>query len=385
MRILRLIPYFSEFFGGPVNHVRMLTEELDRLGHDTVLYTTDLANKDGQTRSFDENGKTVRAFPVRWRMGEYFYTPQMRASLEREDFDIVHAHCYRNYQADIAAWISRKTGKPLVFTAHGTLVRMASLKDRLIKRFYDLVSRRAVLQQSSRVIALSQQEIDQYCSHGVSDTRIVQIYHGIDESTFSPAPDGNGMRKELGLGSRPVVLYAGRIHERKGLQHLLPAFREVLKECPQAVLVVCGPDYGYRGVLERIVRGLSISKNVVFMGQVEHDRMPAVYNSCDVVVLPAAYEVFGHVLAEAAACGKPIVATEWGWAAEFFENEKDALLIGRYGDVTGLTNAILTLLRDPGLRDRLGRAAHEKVLHRLSWKDCATEHLRTYEHLLNAA
>ena len=382
MRILRLIPYFDDGFGGPVNHAKMLTEELERAGHETVIFTSNLADKSGDVSPSLANGFDVRAFPVSWSVGDYFYTPGMKAALKAEEFDVIHAHCYRNYQADLAAWISRRAGKPLVFTAHGTLPKLPILKDRLLKGFYDAFARSKVLKSSSKVVALSLREMNQYRQMDVPHEKIVRIDHGVDSNLFRPMKAGVTAHG-LGSGSDPTILYVGRIHRRKGLEYLVRAFREVLEEFPESKLVICGPDYGYKERLLRFIDATSTTDSVVFTGSLAHRDMPAMYNASNVVVLPSQLETFGHVLAEAASCGKPVVATKWGWAAEFFESGKDALLVERYGDVPSLANALLTLVRDPGLNNRLGRAAREKVLRRLSWEACASAHRVTYEHLLN--
>ncbi len=382
MRILRLIPYFADAFGGPVHHLKMITKELERLGHETVIYTSNLADKSGYTIGFYGNEFDVCAFPVRWSLGDYFYTPGMKAALQREDFDIVHAHCYRNYQAELAAWISRKTEKPLVFTAHGTLVKLPGVREKILKGVYDTIFRGLVLKRASRVIALSKGERNQYRSLSVPQEKIVSIYHGVDSNQFKPIDDGYAVREELGLGSGPVILFVGRIHRRKGLQYLLPAFARVLKEFPRATLLICGPDHGYRRDLLKLLAATSTSDNVVWTGEVEHSRMSLLYGASDIFVLPAQYEVFGHVLAEAAACGKAIVATRFGWVAEFFEDERECMLIDRYGDVAALAKALLTLLAEPDLRANLGARARAKVLQNLSWQRCAIQHINTYDQLL---
>ncbi len=383
MRILRLIPHFSDGFGGPVNHAKMLTRELERAGHETVIFTSNLADKSGDVSPSLANGFDVHAFPVRWSIGDYFYTPGMKAALRAEEFDVVHAHCYRNYQSEMAAWISRRAGKPLVFTAHGTLPKLPNVRDRFLKGLYDAFSPRKVLKRSSMVVALSHREMNQYRKMSVPHERIVRIYHGVDSRQFRPREDGVA---PIGLGRDygPTILYVGRIHRRKGLEYLILAFREVLKEFPESNLIICGPDYGYKERLLRLIEATSTKDRVIFTGSLAHQDMPAIYNVSDVIVLPSQQEMFGHALAEAAACAKPIVAINWGWAAEFFENGIDAVLIETYAEVPRLVSALLTLLRDSDLGDRLGKKAREKVVQQLSWKTCSSAHLRTYEHLLNA-
>ena len=194
MRILRLIPYFSDPFGGPVRHAKMLTEKLERMGHETVIFTTNLGDRFGNSPGPEDNGFEVRSFPVRWRIGDFFYTPGLKRALAAERFDIVHGHGYRNYQSDCAAWISRKSQKPLVFSAHGTIPKLPGMRDFVLKGLYDLSSRGTLLRRSGKVIALARAEVAQYVSAGVPREKIVLIHHGVDTELFRPQPCQKGVQ-----------------------------------------------------------------------------------------------------------------------------------------------------------------------------------------------
>lgn len=386
MRILRLIPYFASDFGGPVNHVKNLTSELEREGHETVIYTSAVADSQGQGLEPPSNGIEVHPFHVDWSVGDYFYTPGMRAALSREEFDLIHTHCFRNYQSDLAAWLAGASGKPLVLTAHGTLPWLPDVRDMLLKGIYDFVIGRRVLGQCGKLVALSSREENDYQRLSVPSDRIVKIHHGVDAELFSPsAKSGQQLNERCGFESRPVITYAGRLHKRKGLEYLLQAFALVKREVPETVLLLCGPDHGFRDALTRIISAHPNGDDVVLAGAFDHLHMPQVYNASTVVVLPAQFEVFGQVLGEAAACGRALVTTRWGWAAEFFEDEKDCLFVDRYGDVRGLGNALTTLLLRPQMRRTLGANARKKVTQNLSWRKCAQEHLGVYESLTSVS
>ena len=110
MRILRFIPYFSREFGGPVNHAQYLTKELNDRGYEHTIYTTNLANRSGERMSFADSEFNVRAFRAIRLAGDYFLTPEMVSAVRAEsDFDLIHAHCYRNFQCDLAAGLARLT------------------------------------------------------------------------------------------------------------------------------------------------------------------------------------------------------------------------------------------------------------------------------------
>lgn len=382
MRILRFIPYFTRAFGGPVNHARYLTRELNDRGHEHAIYTTDLATRDGLSASFTDDEFDVRAFRARQLVGDYFLTPGMIRALRRESgYDLIHAHCYRNFQTDLAALLARQTNTPLVVTAHGT-IRSIDRVDRVRKGLYDIGTARSALRWADRCVAVAETEVRQYTASGVHESDVAVIPHGVDVDRFSPNVDATAFVRRHGLDGTRFVLYAGRLHEQKGIQHLLPAIERLAREYEDLALMIAGPDYGYERELRVLCRDLGCAERVRFVGHLDQETLVEAYNAAYLVCYPSKLEIFGHVLTEASVCGTPCVATRWGAAEQIVTDGVSGRLLDDYGDVEAITETIRSLLERPERVAEMGRRARTHVVANFSWANCATEHERVYRELL---
>lgn len=154
---------------------------------------------------------------------------------------------------------------------------------------------------------------------------------------------------------RPTVVFVGRIVEAKGAFDLLEAFEGLAGD---ARLRVVG-----RGDLDRARRladGLGLRDDVVFEGEVRHDRLPGYYTAAEVFCLPSHYESFGMANLEAMACGTPVVTTTVGGTDEYATHGETALLVPP-GDVEHLRGTLDALLDSPRLRERLGAAGRAEA------------------------
>jgi glycosyltransferase involved in cell wall biosynthesis len=379
MRILRFIPYFSREFGGPVNHAQYLTKELNDRGYEHTIYTTNLANRSGERMSFADSEFNVRAFRAIRLAGDYFLTPEMVSAVRAEsDFDLIHAHCYRNFQCDLAAGLARLTDTPLVLTAHGT-IKSIDRRDALLKGFHDVGTLKSGLRWADRCIAVAEAEIEQYTAKGVPEAKVEVIHHGVDVDRFTPEVDGASFLDEYGLEGSQVVLYAGRLHERKGLQYLIPAVDELADEQPDVELVIAGPDYGFEEELRELCVERGCGDRVHFVGHLDQDTLIKAYNAAYLVCYPSKFEIFGHTLTEASACGTPCVAMGWGAAQQIVQDGETGRLLDEYGDIEQLVAVLGELLSSPDAVDRYSAQAREHILDNFSWAACASAHEDLYQ------
>jgi glycosyltransferase involved in cell wall biosynthesis len=143
-------------------------------------------------------------------------------------------------------------------------------------------------------------------------------------------------------------------------------------------------DGRLRPETERIVREAGREKDVIFAGQVEHERVPALLDACDVLVSPHVpladgSDFFGSPtkLFEYMAMGKGIVASRLGQIGDVLKHEETALLV-EPGDVRALAEAIMRLANSRDLRERLGSAAREEAIARFTWRHNARRVLEAY-------
>ncbi|MBY8876530.1 glycosyltransferase family 4 protein [Actinacidiphila acidipaludis] len=207
--------------------------------------------------------------------------------------------------------------------------------------------------------------------------RMVQLPPGVDEKTFHPGSGGAAVRARLGLADRPVVVCVSRLVRRKGQDTLILALPRILREFPDAALLIVG-DGPYRGELETLAERTGVAGSVVFTGAVPWAELPAHFGAGDVFAMPCRtrrggldVEGLGIVYLEASATGLPVVAGDSGGAP-------DAVLDGETGWVVPggspeqAAERVLTLLRDPELRRAMGERGRDWVERAWRWDLLAT-------------
>jgi len=236
---------------------------------------------------------------------------------------------------------------------------------------------------SDRLIAISDSErelLDLY--YPESSRRVRVVGNGIDDTTLAR----HAAVRRSSAGSA-VVLYSGRLVERKGIRELTEAIPRVLAEAPDTRFVIVGGPPGVPGeVLARQwLPGSSeeiesLCRNVTFTGWLTPDQVAGWYAVADVQVIPSRYEPFGMVVLEGMLYGLALVATAVGGPAEILEPGRTALLVPAR-DAAALGDAILRLVQDADLRHRLGRAAREDIEARWTWDRRVAEMKKVYSEL----
>jgi glycosyltransferase involved in cell wall biosynthesis len=193
--------------------------------------------------------------------------------------------------------------------------------------------------------------------YGLPDTRIRVVYPGHDVALFAAPRAGarRAFRAALDIDQNaPVIAVIGRVlSAQKGQELLIRAMPEVLRQCPDMVLLV-GGDGPDRAALEALVRELGLGRAVRLLGH--RDDIPDLLASTDVLVVPSlCEEAFPFTALEGLAAGRPVVASAVGGLPEIVRDGETGLLVAK-GDASALVDATLRLLRNPALAHRLGRA-----------------------------
>jgi len=177
------------------------------------------------------------------------------------------------------------------------------------------------------------------------------------------------------------ILFVGRLEKRKGLNYLLSAYRQVKREFPNSRLIIVGPGTRLRRKYEKQVKRDGL-EDVVFVGHIDYDELPAYYKSADIFCSPATgQESFGIVLLEAMAVGKPIVATNIeGYAGVMVHGEEGMLVPPK--DEKGLTQALISLMADEALRGQMG-ARGVLTASKYSWVKVAQRVFDYYVRILS--
>ena len=210
--------------------------------------------------------------------------------------------------------------------------------------------------------------------------RMVQLPPGVDEKTFHPASGGDAVRARLGLTDRPVVVCVSRLVPRKGQDTLILAMPRILRELPDAVLLIVGGG-PYADELKKLAVRTGVDASVRFTGAVPWAELPAHYGAGDVFAMPCRtrrggldVEGLGIVYLEASATGLPVVAGDSGGAPDaVLEGETGWVVRG--GSPEDTAERVLALLGDPELRRRMGERGRQWVEEAWRW-DLLAERLR---------
>jgi phosphatidylinositol alpha-1,6-mannosyltransferase len=210
---------------------------------------------------------------------------------------------------------------------------------------------------------------------------MVRLPPGVDEKTFHPSSGGAVVRARLGLADRPVVVCVSRLVPRKGQDTLILAMPRILREFPDAALLIVGGGT-YRGDLEKLAARTGVTAAVRFTGAVPWSELPAHFGAGDVFAMPCRtrrggldVEGLGIVYLEASATGLPVVAGDSGGAPDAVLDGKTGWVV-RGGSPEQAADRILTLLRDPELRRVMGARGRRWVEEAWRW-DLLASRLRS--------
>ena len=228
------------------------------------------------------------------------------------------------------------------------------------------VRRRYGLDRADRVVACSKDTRSRLLDLGVEAARLALVYPGADTRRFRPDPAaGLALRRDLGVGDRPLLLTVARLVSNKNHASVLRALPALRREFPDLAYAVVGGG-PLRAELEARVRRLGLEDAVLFTGHVE-DALPF-YQACDAFVMPSAPpkpgatagEGFGIAYVEAGACGKPVVASTSGGGAEIVIDGETGFLV-EPRDEARLAAVLRELLARPARARALGARGAERA------------------------
>ena len=179
-------------------------------------------------------------------------------------------------------------------------------------------------------------------------------------------------------------MFTGRKAEGKGIRLLLRAMKRVWEVHGGVELVLAGSatEFSRKVIGSEIARFPErMRRNIVNLDDFEESQKDSLYTDCDIFVLPSMVESFGIVFLEAWICGKPVIGCRTGPVASVITEEQDGLLV-RCGNVEELAAAIMRLLRDADLRNKLGSKGREKVLKQYTWDKIVSRMEAIYQTLI---
>lgn len=359
MNILQILPAMNT--GGVETGVVDLSRKLIEAGHKTVV----VSSGGVLVEKLISAGVKHYCLPVGrkepltvWRMAT-----KLSQIIRTEQIDIVHA---RSRVPGWIAWLAcRRTGAKFVTTCHG---------------YYSQHFFSRVMGWGCRVIVASQ-AIGRHMveDFGLPYERLRFIPRGVDleKFKFRPQTDEDSDQKTYRIG------IIGRITPIKGHTVFIQAIGQVIKTEPDLklkALIIGDADKGKEDYLVRLkqqVKKLKLTDYVDFLGR--RDDIPEVLAELDLLVLPTIVpEAFGRVIIEAQAVGVPVIATRVGGIVDIIEDDDTGFLVPPE-DSHSLAKAILRLIKDKRLRQRLIKSGRKNVEDKFTLDKMVEEILQVYE------
>lgn len=353
---------------GSEKHLLQLMGSLDRgLFEPVFLMLAGRANGDeAYADRLRAAGVRVDVLRIRGHVDPLLFV-RLVAWFQRERPAVVHTHLIHADAHAVPA--ARLAGVPVVVsTKHND--------DRFRRHPAVIALERWLARRVDRTIAISE-ALRQFMidSTGQDAAKIATVRYGYDAAVDcvpalrGPSPIPRGV---------PSVLAVGRLVEQKGHDVLIRAFRQVCGRIPEARLVIVGAGEK-RASLERLMAQLGLDGHVTLAGHRQDAR--AFMRETAVFAHPSRWEGFGLVLLEAMADRLPIVATRVSAIPEIVEDGVTGLLVP-VNDETALANALVRLLADATLAQRMGRAGRERLEREFSLARMARETEEIYRDAL---
>lgn len=313
--------------------------------------------------------------------------------LNLSDFDVVHFHDFGGlgilpYCKDIKK----------IFTLHTSLIetknatRSLKIGGRIIRpNRQEILSKyvklpiqifgTSILCKSSNLVTSVSEKTKKECSVGyhIPENKIKVINNGVDISRFNSEASGDEIRERYNIGSRPVILYAGRLRILKGIYYLIFAMREVCRQS-DALLLIAGAGE-VKDDIRSLIQEFGLERNIVIAGEFQNKEIPKFYAAADIVVVPSIYEGFSLTALEAMASAKPVIVSDGCGVSDSIVSGKNGFIF-EAGNVEKLIEKITLLLENSSLRESMGKAGRKTVKEKFDWRNIAFQYKNLYEKLI---
>ena len=374
MKVMIVSPYYAGV-GGLQQYTYNIATGLQRKGCKvTVITCSHRPSEDGPHVYTLPPLTTISntPFSVRWFQ-------VIKKLIDRLNPDVVNGHLPVPYMADVAARVCGN--RPYVLTYHNDAVGINAVTKLLVGTYYQVLGK-GTIRRAHHIIATSRHyaERSPYLKGCLNKVSIVPP--GVDVAAFNPTRYSGYLRDMYGIEGT-IVLFVGQLskaHRHKGLPVLIQALQRI--DDPAMTLVIVG-DGNARSDYATYARQKGVDDRIIFAGLIPQEEMPLYYRGADMTVLPTYTnaEGFGMVLAEANACGRPVIGTKVGGVPSVITDGYNGLLI-EPGDLQGLVQAIQALTQNKELAARLGRNGSEKVNKEFTWTKSIARTIDVYDGLI---
>ena len=326
---------------------------------------------------------TDKLYPI----DNWFFNNTISGSAKKINADIYEAHTVSGYKL-LKTLKKQKKKEPFIQTIHGVLADeyikatqrgSPTIQTKLANIVMWKLSKleKQAAEKADIIITISkytQNKIIQL--YEIEKEKIRIVPNGVDIQKFKPRKNLTRIKRQIGINNRQCVLFVGWLIPRKGLSFLVQAAKHIIKEKEQTAFVIVG-DGPQKNQLISYLEKNRIRKNFIFLGDIKDETLPLIYNCAEVFVFPSVQEGQGIALLEAQAVSKPVITFNTGGVRETILNQKTGLLVEP--NSKELANAIIKLLKNEEMRNKMGKKGREFVSKNFSWEKSAKKLLETYK------
>lgn len=374
MHILHVSPYYAPAysFGGVVSMLEGLTQAQVKAGHQVTVLTSDAYSLESRYQGeLDTVQEGVRVFRCpNWVYSLRRYNLDTPFSMAKQaknimpEVDIVHLHEFRTIENLLVTGIAEKHNKPVVLSPHGTLTYSTGRS--ALKSLWDKWLSPSVAKRIGHVMTLAESELEdaqatweQFSSN--PDFSIVP--NGVNLAQYANLPNESQFREKYNLGDALIVLFMGRLHQRKGVDVLAKAFKQA--NLSDVKLVIAGPDEGMRPLIESLA-----DENIILTGFLGGEERLSALASANLFVLPAIGEGLSMAVLEAMASGLAVLLSEGCNLPEAQEAHAGKIVLV---DIDALAKALEDMFSDREALSQMGENAQNLIQEKFTWDIVASQ------------
>lgn len=372
--------------GGAELQMFLLAKFLDKTAFTPIVCCGPFPALDNWVKNLENEDIKVIRLPIK-NKNDTSQIKLLKNIIKEEKIDLLHVHVWNPASGKFALLASKKAGIPTITTEH----------DPFKLNFLKNTFKRLTLNSVAKIITVSKNNkkflTNLYPKH---KDKIAVIHNGIDITwwksqiiSFGPTERARIRKEVFGLSPQSdnssadnhlVALTVAELHERKGIQILIEAIKELENDesfgkiFAKLKFVIAG-DGPHREKFEKMTRNLGLQNKINFLGRQKN--IPRLMKSADFFILPSIREAFGMVILEAMLSNLPIIASETGGIPEIIDNNQIGLLV-QPANQLALKETIKRLAKDSRFRARLSKNALEHVEKNFDATKMAREYEKIY-------
>lgn len=376
-------------FGGIVFLPIDLAREFSELGHDVTIYTSDLDFANGPTK-FNKSLPRLEIFEkfkinrthTWFSVKLYFVNPGIYKQIKNDKPDIIHTIGLRSFQSHMAWLVSKKTNIPLVVSDQGGLTTHPFLKQSSL--FFKIAYKiqnffiKCIINDSSAVSAANEYEKEIFLSFN-KNSKIKIVRNGINLKTLVSQEN---FKQKYKIDNK-FILFVGRFSKSKGIETLLHACSIIKNELKtqNVSLVIMGVDFGYQDEMLKLISMLKLDDNIIVIKNPPRNYVIAAYGQSEFLVLPSHWELSPLVPLESFAFKKPVISTKSHGIPYTVQDKVNGLLV-EPDNPNDLSKAMIELLENKDMREKLGLAGYEFVHKECNCVSMAQNSLAIYQEII---